>query len=178
MKQAYEAKKWGFVPDFARLDIINTYGGIYLDTDIELQKPPDDFLRCKLFCGFENAWFVNFGLGFGGTADHPILQEMMDLYAKTDFIRPDKTLNLTASPMYQTRILARHGLIRNGSCQRQNDFTVLSAEYFSPINAYGMGSVTENTYSVHQYAATWFGEKEKAVKERTAKSIKYVMERI
>ncbi len=27
MKQAYEAKKWGFVPDYARLDIIYEYGG-------------------------------------------------------------------------------------------------------------------------------------------------------
>ncbi len=178
MKQAYEAGKWGFVPDFARLDIINTYGGIYLDTDIELRKPLDDFLRFRLFCGFENAWFVNFGLGFGGTAGHPILQEMMDLYDKTDFLRQDKTLNLTASPVYQTRILAEHGLIRNGSCQKRDDFAVFSAEYFSPINAYGIGKITANTYSVHQYAATWFGEKEKAVKERTAKSVKYVMERI
>lgn len=178
MKQAYEAEKWGFVPDYARLDIINTYGGIYLDTDIELQKPWNDFLRFKLFCGFENIWFVNFGLGFGGMAGSPVLQEMMELYDTVGFIKPDKTWNLTASPVYQTRILAEHGLIRNGSCQSREEFTVLSAEYFSPINAYGMGIVTENTYSIHQYAATWFGEKEKEMRERTAKSIKYVLERI
>lgn len=178
MKQAYEAEKWGFVPDYARLDIINTYGGIYLDTDIELRKSLDDFLRFKLFCGFENAWFVNFGLGFGGAADNPILQEMMDLYDVTDFIKPDKTWNLTASPVYQTKILAKHGLIRNGSCQSREEFTVLSTEYFSPINAYGIGNITANTYSVHQYAATWFGEKEKAIRERTAESIKYVLERL
>ena len=28
MRQAYEQKKWGFVPDYARLDIIYKYGGI------------------------------------------------------------------------------------------------------------------------------------------------------
>ena len=42
MRQAYESQKWGFVPDYARIDIINTYGGIYLDTDVELIKNMDD----------------------------------------------------------------------------------------------------------------------------------------
>ena len=31
MKQAYEAKKWAFVTDYMRLDIIYEHGGIYLD---------------------------------------------------------------------------------------------------------------------------------------------------
>ncbi len=178
MRQAYEAGKWGFVPDYARLDIINTYGGIYLDTDVELLKPPDDFLQFRLFCGFENIWFVNFGLGFGGMAGHPILREMMALYDETDFVKPDKSLNLTASPVYQTRVLAEHGLKRNGCCQIQSDFAAFSTEYFSPINAYGMGRATANTCSIHQYAATWFGEKQREMKKRTEKSMKFVMERI
>ena len=38
MRQAYEAKKWGFVPDYARLDIVYEYGGIYLDTDVEMLR--------------------------------------------------------------------------------------------------------------------------------------------
>ena len=42
MKEAYEEKKWGFVPDYARLDIIYNEGGIYLDTDVELVKNLDD----------------------------------------------------------------------------------------------------------------------------------------
>ena len=38
MHEAYQNKKYGFVPDYARLDIIYTHGGIYLDTDVELIK--------------------------------------------------------------------------------------------------------------------------------------------
>jgi mannosyltransferase OCH1-like enzyme len=44
MKEAYEAKKWAFVSDYARLYICYTYGGIYFDTDIETIKPFDDLL--------------------------------------------------------------------------------------------------------------------------------------
>lgn len=36
MKQAYEAKMWGFVSDYARIEIVNRFGGIYLDTDVEI----------------------------------------------------------------------------------------------------------------------------------------------
>ena len=36
MKQAYEAKKWGFVPDYARNKIIYENGGFYFDTDVEI----------------------------------------------------------------------------------------------------------------------------------------------
>ena len=49
MKQAYENKKWGFVPDYARLDIIYNEGGIYLDTDVELITTPDKLLNDRMF---------------------------------------------------------------------------------------------------------------------------------
>ena len=51
MYQAYENKRWGFVPDYARLDIIYNYGGIYLDTDVELLNSLDDLLDQKCFLG-------------------------------------------------------------------------------------------------------------------------------
>ena len=43
MQQAYAAKKWGFVPDYARLDILYQHGGFYLDTDVELLQ---SLMRC------------------------------------------------------------------------------------------------------------------------------------
>ena len=178
IKQAYEVKKWGFVPDYARLDIINTYGGIYLDTDVELVKPLDNLLAYELFCGFESRRFVAFGLGFGGKANHPILQEMMNVYDETEFIKEDGTLNLTPSPIYQTNILLKYGLIQNGQCQKHDNYVVFSKEYFAPINAYGFGNVTKNTYSIHQYAATWFNEEQKREKEKIEENYKFVMERI
>ena len=51
--EAYEQKKWGFVSDYARVDILNQEGGIYLDTDVEIIAPFDEFLVWDLFCGFD-----------------------------------------------------------------------------------------------------------------------------
>ena len=46
-KEAYEDKKWAFVSDYCRLWVLYNYGGIYLDTDIEILKPLDDLLDNK-----------------------------------------------------------------------------------------------------------------------------------
>ena len=37
-KQAYENKKYGFVTDYLRLNIVYEHGGIYLDTDVEVKS--------------------------------------------------------------------------------------------------------------------------------------------
>ena len=49
MKEAYDNKKWGFVPDYARLDIIYQHGGIYMDTDVEMVANLDDLLEYEGF---------------------------------------------------------------------------------------------------------------------------------
>ena len=54
VKEAYEAKKWAFVSDFARLWIIYNCGGIYLDTDVEIIRNLDELLNDKAFFGFED----------------------------------------------------------------------------------------------------------------------------
>src|SRR5699024_3298849 len=65
VSQAYGQKKYAFVSDYVRLDVINEYGGIYLDTDVELIKPLDDLIQYKSFFGLEDVGRVNTGLGFG-----------------------------------------------------------------------------------------------------------------
>ena len=178
MKQAYETKKWGFVPDYARLDIVNTYGGIYMDTDVQLVKNLDNLLQYELFCGFESRKYVAFGLGFGGIKDHPIFKDMLEIYKKMSFINDDGSLNMIASPFYQTQVLKQHGLVCNGRTQKHSNYIVFSSEYFSPINSFGYGEVTSNTYSIHQYAATWFEQADREDKQRIIASADYVQKRM
>lgn len=158
MKQAYENKMWGFVSDYVRVDVVNQYGGIYLDTDVEVVKSFDELLNFSMFCGFQNKWQVNFGLGFGAKRNHIALRELLSLYEKLEFINEDGTFNKTTCPFYQTQILKQHGLIENGKIQKLEDALVLSEEYFSPINPWGLGWITDNTFSIHQYVGTWAGD--------------------
>ncbi len=64
-KQAYEKKNYAFVSDVARFDVLNTYGGIYLDTDVELIKPIERLLNNNLFMGYDQKGLIATGLIMG-----------------------------------------------------------------------------------------------------------------
>ena len=65
IRNAYAQKKWAFVVDYARFDILNQFGGIFLDTDVELLRPiPEEILRNDAFTGFESPERVAPGLAY------------------------------------------------------------------------------------------------------------------
>lgn len=167
MKQAYEAKKWGFVPDYARLDIVYQYGGIYLDTDVELVENFDQLLDQDAFMGFENTgdgkFFVNCGHGFGAEAHHEIIGAARDLYNHIQFVNPDGTYNLLPSPHYTTQSLIRYGLLRENRDQQLPGMMVYASDVLCPKN-FRTGKIhkTERTVSIHHFTASWMDEQIKA----------------
>ena len=169
MNQAYEAKKWGFVPDYARIDILHTYGGVYLDTDVEMIKPIDDIMTNSAFCGFEDKQNVAFGLGFGSVAGFSLWKDLLVEYDKISFINEDRSLNLTASPVYTTKWLLERGLVLNGKLQATDGLTVYPTEYFCPLNySTGRLKITQKAYTIHHYDASWQTGEDKARAKRRA----------
>ena len=157
MYEAYEREKWGFVSDFARLDIIYQYGGVYFDTDVELIRNIDGLLCDDAFCGFESLGYVNNGSGFGATAGFPLVGEMMRIYDKTRFINTDGSLNLTPCPKYQTELLQSKGLILDNTLQNICGMTIYPSDVLAPLKFKDRTlALTDNTYAIHHYAATWF----------------------
>ena len=55
-KYAYEVKKYALVSDVCRYNALAEYGGIYLDTDVEVFQRFDRFLDCNFFSGIELYW--------------------------------------------------------------------------------------------------------------------------
>lgn len=170
MADAYKEKKWAFVSDYCRLDVVYQYGGIYLDTDVEVIRSFDPLLQKKMFCGFESRdvkqqsrWHMNleesvsFGLGFGAERCHSVLKAMLDLYDTLHFYNEDGTLNLLSCPVYQTQILVKNGLVQNGMTQDFDGGTAYSAEYFCPQSnlTEEMLFLTKNTYSIHHFCNSW-----------------------
>lgn len=162
MKDALEAKKWGFVPDYARLDIIYQHGGIYLDTDVEVIKSFDDLLSNQGFVGFESETLVNFGQGFAAEKGNSVIKSLLDSYESLSFKNDDGTLNLIASPALNTDALKELGLKQTKEIQNlQNCFTIYPIEYFCPKSFIdGIIRITENTYSIHHFDASWFTEEQ------------------
>lgn len=156
MYEAYQNQKWGFVPDYARLDIIYEHGGIYLDTDVELVQSLDDMLYQKGFAGFERETSIALGLGFGASKGLPIIKEMRDVYNNLNFVNADGSLNLTASPRYQTDFLISRGLMLNGEYQRVEDLTIYPEKMLSGKCPYTRRiRLKPYTRSIHHYDASW-----------------------
>jgi mannosyltransferase OCH1-like enzyme len=156
MREAYEAKKWGFVPDYARLDIIYNYGGIYLDTDVELIRNLDALLENHAFMGFEDGKHVSPGLIIAAEPYHETVGVLMDIYKDRHFLKEDGSFDLTPSPTMNTDFLTARGLIQNNKKQTVADITIYPTEYFCPKDYYsGKINKTENTYSIHWFNASW-----------------------
>ncbi|SDA41680.1 Glycosyltransferase sugar-binding region containing DXD motif-containing protein [Butyrivibrio sp. INlla18] len=169
MKQAYEAHKWGFVPDYLRLDVIYDYGGIYLDADVELVKPLDDLLFYDGFVGFQRNFAINLGLGFGCKAKNPTIRAMRDYYDSISF-KTDSGYNLTASPVYNTRVLVRNGLIINNELQKVGDLLVFPTDVLDPKGAFSWTpKLTRHSYSVHHYDESWVNLEQKQINEERYK---------
>ena len=110
IRDAYKEKKWAFVSDYVRLDVVWQYGGIYLDTDVELIKPLDFFLEEEVFFALEKKNLcINTGLGFGAVPENRILRQLMELYEKLSFYMEDGSLNLIACPRYNTEFFVKKG---------------------------------------------------------------------
>lgn len=161
MSDAYKNKKWGFVPDYARLDLIYQHGGIYMDTDVELIKPIDDLLDYEAYAGIESPGTVALGLGFGAAAGNHIIKEMRDFYDTFSFYKADGTLDLTASPVLQTKILKKYGLNEKDENQVVSGMHIFASEYFCPIKfSTNVMKKTKNTYSIHHYTSSWYTPKQ------------------
>lgn len=156
VKQAYEAKKYAFVSDFARFYILYNEGGVYMDVDVEVLKPIDIFLKQKAFMGFESDEGVNPGLTIGCEKGNNIIREIMDSYLNKEFIYTDGTYNYTTIVKYTTDILLKYGLVLDDSLQNINGVTIYPKTYFCPLT-WGSNKIdfTDNTYTIHHFAASW-----------------------
>lgn len=154
-KEAYETRNWAFVSDVARLEAIYIYGGIYLDTDVEVIKNFDDLLSLRGFVGAEDKYDLNTGAAFGAEKKHPIILENLMEYKNLPLIVNNKINKVTCVEL-TTRVMKRHGYKKAQKVQEFAGMTVFPSEYFSPLKlTTNKLNVTKNTYSIHHYTTNW-----------------------
>ena len=162
--QAYAAKKYAFVSDYARFKILYEHGGLYFDTDVEVIKPFEDILARGPFMGFEvnpnsNRPFgaVAAGLGIGAEKGMGLYEAVLDYYSNLNFLQPDGSYNISDAVVnITTRELVKFGLTDKPGIQSVADITIYPMDYFNPLDdATGRLNKTENTHSIHWFTKTW-----------------------
>lgn len=80
VKCNYLEKKWAFVSDYVRLDVLYKYGGIYLDTDVKfIKKLPDDYLNVDFLLGFQFECILGTHI-IGAKKESRVLKLILDEY--------------------------------------------------------------------------------------------------
>lgn len=175
VQTALEEKKWALASDVIRMWAIYNNGGIYLDTDVELLKPLDPFLKYDGFAGWEaKYWFTT--AVFGAKEYSPWIRKILRRYELADpgeKITTDTFLKTVHSPAVYAKDI--YGVLGDGKTREYEDgkFATFATEYFSPKNyVSGKLNITENTVAIHHYASTWHSKKEKMKEDLTKASYK------
>lgn len=163
--EAYKAKKYAFVSDYARFWILYKYGGLYFDTDVEVIKNMDDIIAKGPFMGCENEakagatpaqLGVAPGLGLGVNPGLDLYGEILGIYKDMHYILPDGTFSFETIVDITTKILCTKGLVNSTCIQYIEEIYVYPKDYFCPIDyKTSICNITSNTRTIHHYSATW-----------------------
>ena len=160
-RDAYEAKKYAFVSDYARFWILYHFGGLYFDTDVEVIKPMEDLISLGSFMGFEflsnkGNCAVNPGLGMCAVPGLDLYREVLNGFGALSFWNMDGIVNNYSMIPLVTEILMGKGLKGDGRVEMVSGVYFYPPDYFNPFDdATGRLKKTENTRTIHWFMKSW-----------------------
>ncbi len=174
-REAYDNRKFAFVTDVVRLWALEKFGGVYMDTDVEILRPlteaiPDASLRSQLeqqgffslmdlpaFTGYEASMANAPVTGLMASAPHGVwVKEQLAHYDGLHFFKEDGTPDLTNNTIPIARIMKEGGFVIDGKYHvYKDDMHVFPVDYFCPLTSTRVLKCTRNTYCIHHFAGSW-----------------------
>lgn len=149
----YKNKIWAYVADYVRFCVLEKFGGIWLDTDVQVLKSFDNLLDCKVFLGRENNNHVETAV-IGAEAHHPLIKSALDFY--TDNIWHS---SLYTSPRILSNCLEKYNITFGQSgLLEDNGIKIYPPEYFYPLplnTQFTEKQLTPNSYAIHWWKGSW-----------------------
>lgn len=157
VRQAYDNKKWAFVTDYVRLKVLADYGGIYLDTDVEVFKSFDPLLSERCFLGFESNDYLCTAV-IGCEPRNGFICQFLESYNSRSFVKDDGTIDTdTTNVVSMTNLLLNEGLIQNGKYQKLNGITIFPQFFFASNDIINIiHKYDSRIYSYHHCQASWY----------------------
>ncbi|WP_209391134.1 glycosyltransferase family 32 protein [Chryseobacterium sp. RR2-3-20] len=155
-RQAYDSKKFAYVTDVVRLYVLKKEGGVYLDSDVEMLKPLDDFLHHAAFSGFEDNNVVPTGI-MASEKNSIWATEMLSYYDGKSF------LDANGNPILETNVVVITNLMKDKGFVMDNTFQEISnyiafypSDVFCPkSHATGELLLTKKSVCIHHFAGSW-----------------------
>lgn len=169
IQEAYAAGKYAFVSDYVRLVALYEVGGVYLDTDVELLKSLNPLVdKYDAFMGFESETKLTSAV-IAATPKHPLIKQFLEHYYNKHF-SDDIVNNNEANVLMMTDICKTYGLRDNNTeqdiCILFSDYSpcvlhVFPKTYFCPLDFWHNKEITEDSYTIHYFDASWLDKKTK-----------------
>ena len=170
VKQAFEKRKYAFAADYIRFYALYNFGGIYLDSDVEVLKSFDDLLDLPYFIGAEKAQTPEAAI-IGAEKGCDWIKQCLDYYDNRSFVKTNGDLDIRKLPEIMVEQISKLKPIRILSVQdslyirkmdMQSEFLEFNDVFFSPkVFDSRLVEITSYTYAIHHYQNSWFSPKAK-----------------
>lgn len=167
VKEAADAGAWAFVSDYVRLWALESQGGIYFDTDVEVIRPFNEILDYRFFVCAESLVSICTAV-IGSNKHNKIIAALLQTYSDDHFLLSDGSYNREPNTKrFQSFFENVYGYDNEHLPFMVGERSViLSNDYFSPINCYtGLVQRTENTLAIHHFGNSWKSSKEKIIRK-------------
>jgi len=181
VKEAISVKKWAFAADYIRLYALYTEGGVYLDSDVWVNKSFGELLKYDFFTSVEyhpdcirDNNTLNLlnddgsskekgqrkpGIGLqaavlGSVPDHPYVKSALKWYEKNHFVLPDGSLNnVFIAPDVLAMVAEDYGFkYKNKKQVLSNNMLILPSNIFAGNLNY---DVNDDTVAMHLSLHSW-----------------------
>lgn len=155
--KAAEVGSWAYASDYARLDVMSTYGGIYMDMDVEVLKGLDPLLSHTGLFSFSSDDVIDMAF-FAATREHPFIKKLLSVYDSVSIPDDKKGFEKCFQPFLLMKEYMDYGVKMDGSFQRIGEDLFLPRQFFMAMdyNLYEVDSC-EYTFAIHRANAGWLG---------------------
>lgn len=140
----YKKRKWAFVSDYIRFWALEKFGGVYLDTDMEVLRPLDDLLNHPVFFGRSSFDGFISSCIIGAAPEAPFIRAILKEY---DSLAEGRTVE--TSPQVITRTYDHY--------QNKGEVFIYEPKYLYPCNAGEKPSreKLKEAYTNHHWEESW-----------------------
>lgn len=159
--QAFDRHKYAFAADYIRLYALYNYGGIYLDSDVEVLKSYDELLDLPYFIGAEQTPFGIEAATLAFPKGSIFIKGILDSYLNKSFLNDDNSFNIEPLPCIIRRYISanyEYHLIHSKTdfIDDPSIINVFSEDFFSPKHYKTREiNITHNTFSIHHFEGSW-----------------------
>ena len=155
-QSAYKEKKYAYVSDYVRAYALDNYGGVYLDTDVELKHNLDIFLNNEAFTGFECIG-APFTAVWGSTKNHSLTKRVLEYYNNKKFSKDEPTNTASVSEI----LINYYGInpLLNSKQEGKDNINCIS---IYPSTTFCLD--LKLNYATHHFSGSWIENKKKSFK--------------